>query len=119
MPRLSPLQFRRRLRQTSTDAERRLWSLLRGRRLGAKFRRQHTLGPFTLDFFCKERLLAIELDGGQHFEERGRARDLVRDHALRRRGIRVLRFTDRELLLQEGAVLDVLWRAIHDQREPA
>jgi very-short-patch-repair endonuclease len=57
----------RRLRRTQTDAESKLWTRLRGRQLVAlKFRRQHPLGPFIVDFCCVERGLAIELDGGQH-----------------------------------------------------
>src|SRR5216683_1045181 len=59
----------RELRITMTDAERRLWSALRGRRLrGFKFRRQHRLGPFIADFVCVEHRLVIEADGGQHAE---------------------------------------------------
>jgi len=65
----TPLARRRQLRRSSTDAEAFLWYHLRSRRLaGFKFRRQHPYGPFILDFFCAERNLAIELDGGQHFE---------------------------------------------------
>jgi len=57
----------RQLRQTMTDAERRLWSVLRGRQLrGWKFRRQHPVGSYILDFACLEKYVAIEADGGQH-----------------------------------------------------
>jgi adenine-specific DNA-methyltransferase len=105
-------EFRRQLRQRSTDAERRLWSLVRNRRLGAKFRRQHTLGPYTLDFFSPQAMLAIEVDGGQHFEQSHRQSDEVRDASLAARGIEVLRFTDREVLLQARVVGEVIWRAI-------
>jgi very-short-patch-repair endonuclease len=55
----------RRLRRNATDAEKLIWSTLRGRRLGgAKFRRQHPVGPYIVDFFCFEHALVIELDGG-------------------------------------------------------
>ena len=64
---LMPNRKAREVRITSTEAERRLWAVLRGRRLqGYKFRRQHSLGPFILDFACVEHRLAIEADGGQH-----------------------------------------------------
>src|SRR3712207_2629870 len=57
----------RELRHGQTDAEQLLWQMLRGRRLaGMKFRRQHALGPYILDFFCAERGLVVELDGDQH-----------------------------------------------------
>jgi very-short-patch-repair endonuclease len=64
-----PLAFARHLRRTATDAERALWAKLRNRQLaGLKFRRQHPLGPYTVDFVCFERRLVIEVDGGQHAE---------------------------------------------------
>ena len=81
--------------------------------MGAKFRRQHTWGPFTLDFFCPEASLAIELDGGQHFEGAHRERDRARDAALAASGVRVLRFTDLEVLLEPEVVGEAIWRAVH------
>ncbi|MGA8221784.1 MAG: DUF559 domain-containing protein, partial [Candidatus Acidiferrales bacterium] len=61
------LRFARNMRQTQTDAERKLWSILRDRRLGGfKFRRQHPVDRYILDFYCAERRLAVEADGGQH-----------------------------------------------------
>jgi very-short-patch-repair endonuclease len=84
---------RRQLRRRSTDAEVALWSQLRARRFaGFKFRRQHPCGPFILDFFCAKSRLAIELDGGQHFEPEAQAYDARRTRYLADRGITVLRF---------------------------
>jgi very-short-patch-repair endonuclease len=66
---IMPNRKARALRTNMTDAERRLWSILRGRRLhGYKFRRQHPFGPYILDFACFEHYLVIEADGGQHSE---------------------------------------------------
>jgi len=74
-----------------TDAERALWKAIKGRQLeGLKFRRQHPAGPYILDFFCEQLLLAIEVDGGQHSEET----DAVRTAWLESEGIRVLRFLE-------------------------
>jgi very-short-patch-repair endonuclease len=85
------LRFARGLRQTQTDAETRLWSLLRDRRLGGrKFRRQHPIPPYVVDFYCDEARLVLELDGGQHAEMT--ERDERRTAFLKERGLRVWRY---------------------------
>jgi very-short-patch-repair endonuclease len=114
MPRLPALEFRRLLRKRSTDAERELWYRLRRHHLGPKFRRQHTVGPYTLDFYCPAARLAVELDGGQHYEEIQLMRDGARDRWLAARGIRVLRFSDRDVLVEAEAVEEAIWRAIRE-----
>jgi very-short-patch-repair endonuclease len=74
--RLELIEFARKLRRDATDAEALLWFCLRDRRVNRrKFRRQHPLEPYVLDFYCAELSLAIELDGGQHNSDEGRARD--------------------------------------------
>ncbi|WAG79873.1 DUF559 domain-containing protein [Metapseudomonas furukawaii] len=99
------LEFTRALRRRSTDAEQRLWTRLRARQLaGLKFRRQHPVGPYVLDFYCMEKALAVEVDGGQHYLALGR--DSVRDAWLMKRGIRVLRVSAREALAETNAVLE-------------
>src|SRR5215216_2343610 len=77
----------RQLRRDSTDAEGRLWWILRNRQIaGAKFRRQHEFGPYVLDFYCPERKLVVEADGGQHWEPDEAARDARRTAYLAARG---------------------------------
>jgi very-short-patch-repair endonuclease len=96
----------RALRRTSTDAERAVWHRLRDRRLaGHTFRRQHPVGPYFADFACVEAGLVIELDGGQHFDPDKAAADARRTAAMNAFGFHVMRFTDREALLQIDAVL--------------
>src|SRR6266487_4234680 len=96
--------FRRWLRRESTEAERILWQLIRDRQIaGAKFRRQYQHGRYVLDFFCVERRLAIEVDGSQHYTPEGIDRDLRRTAYLTNCGVRVLRFTNVEVLREEGA----------------
>ncbi|HEX9399944.1 MAG TPA: endonuclease domain-containing protein [Anaeromyxobacter sp.] len=112
MARLPPLEFRRLLRTKSTDAEHELWTRLRRHRMGPKFRRQHTVGPYTLDFYCPAARLAVELDGGQHYEGVQRAKDDARDKWLAKRGIRVLRYSDRDVLLETQAVEEAIWLAV-------
>jgi very-short-patch-repair endonuclease len=80
--------------------------------MGPKFRRQHTVGPYTLDFYCPVARVAVELDGGQHYEGVQRAKDGVRDEWLAKRGIRVLRYSDRDVLLEMEAVEEAIWGAI-------
>src|SRR4051812_46596043 len=87
------LARRRGLRRKCTAAEAALWAQLRAKRFaGFKFRRQHPCGPYILDFYCAGARLAIELDGGQHFEPVVRAYDERRTAFLHRREISVLRF---------------------------
>jgi very-short-patch-repair endonuclease len=99
------LAFRRRLRREQTDAERKLWSLLRSRQLEAyKFRRQHPIGPYTADFVCLERRLVIELDGGQHAGQL--SRDKKREEFFQGKQFRILRFWDNELLKEPQVVVE-------------
>ena len=95
----------RELRQTSPDAERALWQALRDRQIGGhKFRRQHPVGRYFADFACIEAMLIVELDGGQHFSPEGIAADARRTVELNGFGYHVLRFTDREVLVEREAV---------------
>jgi very-short-patch-repair endonuclease len=108
-PPLDPntLTFARNLRQSSTDSEQLLWRLLRNRRLaGYKFRRQHPVPPYVLDFYCDAVKLAIELDGGQHNTDEARAHDEIRTSFLASRGIHVLRFWNDIVLTETEAVLE-------------
>ena len=107
------LAFRRGLRRASPDAERLLWQALKARRVaGLKFRRQHSIGPYVLDFFCPAAALAVEADGGQHFTDEGRARDAARSDYLQAEGITVMRFTDREILVEPETVIEAIWREV-------
>ena len=102
-----------RLRRALTDAEARLWYNLRRHGVaGFKFRRQHPFGPFILDFYCSEARLVIEVDGSQHFEAENELRDRERTRYLEERGLRVLRFTNREVMLETDAVLNVILEAL-------
>ncbi|MCO5055119.1 DNA methyltransferase [Thermomonas sp.] len=109
--------FARSLRQHGTDAEQGLWQLLRDRRLGGfKFRRQHPLPPYTLDFYCDAAKLCIELDGSQH--EDAAAHDARRDAFLHARGIRTLRVWNNEALENLEGVLEGIWNALHEPPSP-
>ena len=81
----------RELRRAQTDAERAAWYLLRGRKLGAKFRRPCPLENWVADFYCFERRPAIELDGGVHSQPSQMRRDAAKEDFLRTLGISLLR----------------------------
>ena len=109
----TPPSRRQTLRRTETDAERALWRLLRSRQLeGHKFRRQHSAGPYILDFYCADASLAIEVDGSQHYTADGLATDAVRTAYLEALGIRVLRFTNVDVLTNAEGVVDALLQAL-------
>ena len=103
----------RSMRGQPTNIERRLWRFLRDRRLaGAKFRRQHPVGPYIVDFFCAEAGLVVELDGGRHAEPQGRARDENRDRELCGMGLRVLRLRDGDVARNLDGVLRTIYEAL-------
>ena len=93
------IKFARVLRNNQTEAEKKLWALLRNRRLaGVKFRRQFSMDSYILDFYSPKYKLGIEADGGQHYEEEGRIRDEMRERTLSKYGVKILRFNDFEIL---------------------
>jgi very-short-patch-repair endonuclease len=98
MERESAREFGRGQRQTADEFERLMWQLLRNRqRCNKKFRRQHTLGVYTADFYCVEERLVVEIDGDSHLSEEAKRYDAARDRWMNRQGIRVLRFTCTEV----------------------
>jgi very-short-patch-repair endonuclease len=100
----------RRLRKTSTDAEKTLWYRLRSRSLnGYKFVRQEPIGPYTVDLICRERRLIIEVDGGQHADN---SRDVIRDKWLVDHNYRVLRFWNNDMLGNMAGVLETIAAAL-------
>ncbi len=102
-------------RRKLTTAEMRLWNALRGRRVaGLKFRLQHPFGQFVLDFFCLERNLAVEVDGGSHNEPGQKEYDADRTQYLNDQGIRVLRFRNEEVLANLDQVLSQIIKATED-----
>jgi len=86
------VEFARELRQRETDAEKFTWELLRNRKfLDLKFRRQHQIGLYIVDFYCDEVKLVLELDGGIHLEKEQKEKDIIRDEYLKSEGFTVLR----------------------------
>ncbi|HEY3395106.1 MAG TPA: DUF559 domain-containing protein [Lacipirellulaceae bacterium] len=106
--------FARALRNQSTEAEKRLWRLLRAQQLrGHKFRRQAAIGAYTVDFVCFSRKLIIELDGPQHIDPPTADYDARRTQWLSSRGFQVMRFRNQELDENIQAVMDAIEHALN------
>ena len=116
-PRL--LRFAKQMRRTPTDAEKKLWSLLRRGKVGGHhFRRQVPVGGYIVDFCCLPRGLGVEADGGQHYDEKGKVYDARRDAELLERGIRIVRFSDYEILKFPEAVQATIYRELTGRPPP-
>ena len=111
-PRLAPLEIARKLRKEQTDAEQHLWQRLRRGALGVRFRRQHPLAGYVVDFCCLSRRLVVELDGAQHAEPEAALRDAWRDEVLARLGFHVVRFSNHQVLLETDGVVDAIVRLL-------
>ncbi|MBR6962759.1 MAG: ATP-binding cassette domain-containing protein [Prevotella sp.] len=92
-------------RHNQTDAEAALWQMLKGKSLGAKFRRQHIIGDYIADFACLSHQLVIEVDGGYHNTKDQQEIDKLRTEFLNEVGFRVLRFTNEEVLMSPDVTL--------------
>jgi very-short-patch-repair endonuclease len=113
------LEKRRLLRRNHTLAERLLWNKLRGKRFqGIKFFRQYGVGSYILDFYCPLLKLAIEADGGQHFQVNGQAYDKVREKYMHSVGIRTIRFTNIEIMRNMAGVLESISERIENSPPP-
>ena len=109
----------RNLRRNQTDAEKKLWTILRNRQLsGVKFRRQFSIGRYILDFYSPEYRLGIEADGGQHYEDKGRQRDELRTRELNKLGVEIVRFSDREILTNVEGVYEIIMKTIEKRGNP-
>ena len=103
----------RTLRSNMTDAEQVLWHRIRRKQIqNVQFYRQKPLLSFIVDFYCPATKRVVELDGSQHFETGHQARDQARDAALAGLGLQVLRFDDRQVLLETDAVLAAIDEAV-------
>jgi very-short-patch-repair endonuclease len=108
----------RSLRKRATERERILWRHLRNRNFaGYKFRRQHPIDPYTLDFYCPTAKLAIELDGDGHNYRDGQMRDQRREKFLANKGIAVVRFWNHQVREELDSVLQAIW--LRSKRKPA
>ncbi len=105
---------RKKLRNNSTTAEQRLWFYIKGKQLGYKFRRQHGVDVYILDFYCSEKRLAIEVDGDSHFSEKGIKHDKRRNTILNKHNIRTIRFTNQQIINNIDWVITEILKNISD-----
>lgn len=102
----------RELRWNMTNAERKLWWMLRRKQLaGFRFRRQATLGPYIADFFCAKAKLVVELDGATHTSDAQIVHDERRTRWIVTHGLRIVRFTNREVFEGADRVADAIYLA--------
>ncbi len=105
------------LRKNQTDAESKLWSLLRNRQLAkVKFRRQFPIDRYILDFYSPEYKLGIEADGGQHYSDEGEVKDELRAGKLAGYGIQILRFNNLDILNNSEGVYGVILKTIEEMK---
>jgi very-short-patch-repair endonuclease len=113
------LSLKRQLRSNMTGPEIRLWSKLRTRQLlGLKFRRQHGIGPYIVDFYCPQQSLVIEVDGESHAESEQGLRDSRRDAYLHGLGIRVIRYMNDDIMKNLDGVLEDLLKRLSSESGP-
>ena len=109
--------YRSELRNKSTSAEAELWNILKSKKLNArKFRRQHSIGNYIVDFYCASEKLVIELDGNSHKEYAKIEKDKKRDQYLEGLGITILRFENR-LVFQDPEFVKQEIRKIFERKE--
>ncbi|HEX8329058.1 MAG TPA: DUF559 domain-containing protein [Hymenobacter sp.] len=104
------------MRHEPTEAENALWQALRGGRVGAKFRRQHPIHRYIVDFVCIGAKLVVEADGGAHLDPEQRDYDAGRSALLAEMGFRVLRFANERVLGELDAVVEEIQAALKDRR---
>jgi very-short-patch-repair endonuclease len=106
--------FAQKLRLSQADAEKVVWSVLRNQQLGYKFRRQHKIGNYIVDFVCLEEKQIIELDGGQHTAEK----DKDRTAFLQQEGFRILRLWNNDVLENKAGVIQRITQELNCSPSP-
>ena len=113
-------ELARELRRNMNDAERLLWSRLRAHRMeGRKFRRQHALGTYIVDFVCLDERLIIEIDGDRHGNDLREALDAKRTSYLEKLGFRVIRFWNHHVVTDLESVAETIFVELNDYPRPS
>lgn len=104
------------MRENMTEAEKKLWSRISNKQLGFRFKPQHPISRFVADFYCHKARLIVELDGKIHLGKDEREYDVNREAVLKRFGIKVLRFTNEEVIKDIEKVIEEIKRHLHFQK---
>jgi very-short-patch-repair endonuclease len=91
-----------------TDAERYLWNYIKNEQIGVRFRRQHIIGDYIVDFICLKQKLIIEVDGGYHNNPTQQQKDRIRQNWLESMGYKVLRFNNNDIFHQIESVITII-----------
>jgi very-short-patch-repair endonuclease len=111
-------ELARDLRRNMTPAEKRVWSKLRAHRMnGFKFRRQHAIGRYIVDFVCLDARLVIEIDGDSHGYDAREALDVQRTAFLEKQGFHVLRFWNHHVHMDLASVTETIYFALHPDED--
>ncbi|HMB65842.1 MAG TPA: endonuclease domain-containing protein [Patescibacteria group bacterium] len=108
---------RKSLRNNSTVSENVLWSYLKNKKLGVKFRRQHGIGNYIVDFYCPELKLAVEIDGATHETEKEVERDYKKEEFLKEQGVELKRYTNVDVKNGVGGVVEDLMDFIEKRKQ--
>ncbi len=109
-------QYSRQLRENMTDTERNLWAKIRMKQLkGYQFYRQKPIGDYIVDFYCPKAKLVIEVDGSQHFSDEMTEDDKIRDEYINSLGLKVLRFTNTDILTHIDGVVESIVESMEDE----
>ncbi len=112
-------EFAKQNRQSATEAEELLWQSLRNRKLnGYKFRRQHPISNFIVDFYCHESRLVVEVDGGYHKDREQKEYDDGRTYELKELGVKVIRFDNKEVIVNLNKVLNIIEKHLNPNPSP-
>ena len=112
------LEFAKSMRHTATDAEHLMWQVLRAKHfMNLKFRRQHVIAPYIVDFYCHEIGLVIELDGSQHGTDDAVEYDAERTKFLEALGLTVVRYWNHDVLGRTDVILEHLWQVCTELKQ--
>ncbi len=106
----------RALRRRSTNQEKKVWMFLQNNQLGSHFRRQAPVGPYIVDFLSVEAALVVEIDGSQHYTKEGRAADRRRETYLSHMGLKVMRFSNLEVMNNLDGVLQSIEEYVRSRK---
>ena len=106
------------LRKNMTHADLLMWGILKGNQLGVKFRRQHPVSFYIVDFYCHELKLVIEVDGSIHNVEENKRNDVIRENDLKDLGLKIVRFTNKEVLQNSDLIMEKMQETVRDLQSP-